>query len=428
MESYVISVSAGTGCYRHIQISAKATLYQLHEVIIRAFEFEDDREHAFFMDNRFWSQEHAFYSEKLKTDDRVSKKYTLKKLELKKGDAFKYLFDFGDEWQFQCKVLRELEERTDFPSVIRRVGQSPEQYPDYDDEEDEEEADYEPLTKEEQERLFEVVPLPKGTIYMIRDYLTAAANLYGLVTLDKLYDLYNSQNAPISPEDFFIAVSAISHGENEFAIVEPEEEGRTAMEALQRAEVAGDYLFVDDPEKSMQELRRLQRGKTYKVLPQKEFLKYTDDLYFPSTPQQMAMLQFLMRKKKKLQMTPVEFCGCIQSVIRVDAPFAEIIRLAQDDGLSLDHFEDMEKFVDLLQNLNNSTPKHANCGYTPNETFAMSDRGKKLAERNAPKNQMSLFDAMETPIIATISGTPSRNAPCPCGSGRKYKNCCGKGK
>lgn len=64
----MISVSAGTGCYRHIQISAKATLYQLHEVIIRAFEFEDDHEHAFFMDNRFWSQEHAFYSEKLKRD------------------------------------------------------------------------------------------------------------------------------------------------------------------------------------------------------------------------------------------------------------------------------------------------------------------------------------------------------------------------
>ena len=26
----------------------------------------------------------------------------------------------------------------------------------------------------------------------------------------------------------------------------------------------------------------------------------------------------------------------------------------------------------------------------------------------------------------TVSGKPARNAPCPCGSGRKYKNCCGK--
>lgn len=50
MGSYVISVSAGTGCYRHIQISKSATLYRLHKAIISAFDFEDDHAHAFFMD------------------------------------------------------------------------------------------------------------------------------------------------------------------------------------------------------------------------------------------------------------------------------------------------------------------------------------------------------------------------------------------
>ena len=38
MGSYVISVSVGTGCYRHIQISKNATLYKLHEAILDAFE------------------------------------------------------------------------------------------------------------------------------------------------------------------------------------------------------------------------------------------------------------------------------------------------------------------------------------------------------------------------------------------------------
>ena len=37
MESFVISVSLGTGCYRHIQISANATLYKLHQAILKAF-------------------------------------------------------------------------------------------------------------------------------------------------------------------------------------------------------------------------------------------------------------------------------------------------------------------------------------------------------------------------------------------------------
>ena len=42
MGSYVISVSAGTGCYRHIQISDGATLCGLHTAIIDAFDFYCD--------------------------------------------------------------------------------------------------------------------------------------------------------------------------------------------------------------------------------------------------------------------------------------------------------------------------------------------------------------------------------------------------
>ena len=30
--------------------------------------------------------------------------------------------------------------------------------------------------------------------------------------------------------------------------------------------------------------------------------------------------------------------------------------------------------------------------------------------------------------ISQIVAAPSRNGPCPCDSGRKYKNCCGKEK
>jgi uncharacterized protein YecA (UPF0149 family) len=33
---------------------------------------------------------------------------------------------------------------------------------------------------------------------------------------------------------------------------------------------------------------------------------------------------------------------------------------------------------------------------------------------------------IETHTPVTVAKTPSRNDPCPCGSGKKYKNCCGK--
>jgi len=56
-KSLVLSVSAGTGCYRHIQISEGATLQKLSSAILAAFEFFDDHLHSFFMNNRAWDQD-----------------------------------------------------------------------------------------------------------------------------------------------------------------------------------------------------------------------------------------------------------------------------------------------------------------------------------------------------------------------------------
>lgn len=50
-----------------------------------------------------------------------------------KEKQFKFLFDFGDEWLFQCKVLRVLKEGTEEPEVIKSKGEAPKQYPDWEE-------------------------------------------------------------------------------------------------------------------------------------------------------------------------------------------------------------------------------------------------------------------------------------------------------
>lgn len=127
-ESYVISVSLMSGCYRHIQISGNSTLLQLHSAIINAFDFIDDHAHAFFMDNRAWSEWDCYYMEGADDEGPFTNKYRLYQLNLYKGKQFKYVFDFGDEWMFQCKVLRVLEEETTVPRIIKSKGEAPEQY------------------------------------------------------------------------------------------------------------------------------------------------------------------------------------------------------------------------------------------------------------------------------------------------------------
>ena len=133
-ESFVIKVSLGAGCYRHIQISSDSTLLELHMAIQSAFEFYDDHAHAFFMDNKVWSEQDCYYMEGIEDYYRTTNKYRLSHAGLCDGKQFKYLFDFGDEWVFQCKVLKTIEGRTDKPIVIKSKGEAPSQYGDWDDE------------------------------------------------------------------------------------------------------------------------------------------------------------------------------------------------------------------------------------------------------------------------------------------------------
>lgn len=127
-ESYVISVSLMPGCYRHIRISGNSTLLELHAAIIDAFDFIDDHAHAFFMDNRAWSEWDSYYMEGADDGGPFTNRYKLYQLDLYKGKQFKYVFDFGDEWMFQCKVLRVLEEETEIPRIIKSKGEAPKQY------------------------------------------------------------------------------------------------------------------------------------------------------------------------------------------------------------------------------------------------------------------------------------------------------------
>ncbi len=423
MGSYVISVSLGTGCYRHIQISKNATLYKLHKAIINAFGFEDDHAHAFFMDNHYWSGNAAFFSMKMNGDERLTKNYKLEKLNLSKGDQFKYLFDFGDEWRFQCKVLRELEEQIDISRIIRSVGESPEQYPEWEETEVEEDT----LTKEQIEELYSKLPLSEAEINLLHQYMDAAARLYGLISLAKLREIYIAQNKPIDTETFIQVAALRAFDDNDYEIIERTDvPSNTPAEVLEAGEIAADYLFVEDPETALRDLRRQQKGKQYKILPKTEFLKYADPDYYPATTARTAMLKYLRRRAASLSLPVEDFCTAIQDIIVIDAPMQEVINIVESEGLVFNKYWDIGEFAALYQNLNNSTHKHSNCGYTPDELFAMSDKGKRLAERAAPIGQMSLFDMPDEKPKLTIVGKPSRNGPCPCGSGRKFKNCCGK--
>lgn len=133
--SCVISVSLGTGLYRHIRIQEDANLDVLHYAILDAFGFtEDGHLYAFTMPGRSVARvEYGIPDADMDWVEDASA-YTIAEV-LPVGSKCTYTFDFGDNWEFTCKVLREIDEPTEEPVVIRKKGENPVQYPNYSEEE-----------------------------------------------------------------------------------------------------------------------------------------------------------------------------------------------------------------------------------------------------------------------------------------------------
>lgn len=249
-----------------------------------------------------------------------------------------------------------------------------------------------------------------------------------MISLGELYNIYNRQNTPVDELPFIKAAALADCKEKDYALLERSDIPMNAEAYdLDSLEIIADYLFVEDPDRDIPKLRRQQKGKEYRIYPKEEFLLFAQPGYYPSTPAKTAMLKYLRRREKSLSIPAEDFCDGIQEIISIDAPMQEVINIVEAEGLVFNKHWDIGEFAALYKDLNNSTPKHANRGHTPDELFAQSERGKQLAQRNAPPGQMSLFDEPAEKPRLTIVGKPARNAPCPCGSGRKYKNCCGKG-
>ena len=62
----------------------------------------------------------------------------MSELPIKEKSKFEYLFDFGDEWLHEITLEKILDifPKQKYPIISKKVGDSPDQYPDYDDDED----------------------------------------------------------------------------------------------------------------------------------------------------------------------------------------------------------------------------------------------------------------------------------------------------
>jgi hypothetical protein len=134
--TYVFRVSLGP-VWSRIAIGAKRSLDDLASIILQSVQFDSDHLYQFSYPTRFGfvqNVNHPYLDEEPFTDEVL-----IGDVPLRVGQTMTYLFDFGDNWEFDVTLERvDPEETNKKTHILETHGKPPEQYLYWDDEDEDE--------------------------------------------------------------------------------------------------------------------------------------------------------------------------------------------------------------------------------------------------------------------------------------------------
>lgn len=107
---------------------------------------------------------------------------------------------------------------------------------------------------------------------------------------------------------------------------------------------------------------------------------------------------------------------------------AVLIQNLLSTGIEVESERVLEDFLELLADAHNNTRIIENRGHKPMELYRMSSKKNEpqRGEKNHQFDNIIPLASYQNRQSMNKDKKISRNAPCPCGSGKKYKKCCGK--
>lgn len=121
--------------YRDIAIRHKQTFFDLHEVLLKSFEFDSKHQATFFRSNDNWQRGREITLDKY---DRAYKAAPLMMKETTIGSEIKdtnqkfiYVYDFTRNWSFLVELInvsKEENPKITYPAMVRKEGIAPSQY------------------------------------------------------------------------------------------------------------------------------------------------------------------------------------------------------------------------------------------------------------------------------------------------------------
>ncbi len=212
-------------------------------------------------------------------------------------------------------------------------------------------------------------------------YCTALVNLWGIAPAAMVAAVYNQfKGASVTAEDVEAAAACpVVNGE----LIHKNIAGRTDEE--------------------IQALRKKQAHYHHYVPSPAHMDDYLDENFRENTHEFTAMRDFMVRSFNMKE--ALATANALHILQYLDAEFDVSYLMSQlaTAGVRFENDQQFRNFAVLLNNMKSTARFWGFCGHTPEE-----------AENYAPKRG--------TVHVYKVG----RNDPCPCGSGKKYKKCCGR--
>ena len=206
---------------------------------------------------------------------------------------------------------------------------------------------------------------------LFEDYFRAAVNLYGIISLSKLLDIYNSQNEPITESEFREFAENIDLSDKSYDIIGQENIDKKAPETdLMKKELVAEYLYIDGWDEYW-EISELQKGTDYYIPKKERFLRYKDEFFHEKSMEFIdvrAFLRNLPYLSKEQADTIAEDMEFMLQMDRED-DIMPAVSQAVDLGFKDKDKIKLQEFCGLLMDLNDNVRKHCYRGHTKKEVF-----------------------------------------------------------
>lgn len=232
----------------------------------------------------------------------------------------------------------------------------------------------------------------------LSNYVRALQNIYGVFEISQLATVWNQHNVKKLDEEFMSNfLDKIGRKQNYFWWDPPY--------------IISDY-FMDIEE--YEEFLERRINKEYYMPIKKEIEYYIKEEFDVDNPYYKRMEKYLKKQRYLNEVELDDLLLFIEIGCTIDNSPQEIIDQVIAYGFEFDDINDVNKFVGIYANLSNNSRKWELKGYKPVELAA-----------DIPTNSNNNVIPFAKPTKRKNKKI-GRNEPCPCGSGNKYKFCCGK--